>query len=495
MTSVGPEQLVPSPGTTAAPGSVRRTATNAAAGMAAGMLGKVATFAWIMVATRLLDQVEFGALVFAMAVGALLLYIPGWGFDVALIHRGSAHPERLDRYVAEAFTLQLGLGALAYGTALGVLAGMYGGTPTGIAVAAVVLATALDVLALTMRNAAIARQRQAGMAFALVVQRIVTAVLIIVALVSGGGLLWTGVAFFAGSSVGLLTHAFAAHRVGVRFRPHEVTTAGLRGMLSATWLVGITALLLGSLPRLGAVLVQAIHGEAELAVYAVAFRLVETVLFVAWALRDAIFPVLSSDPDDGRAGRVLHTAMTVAAAVYLPFATVCVVLAPEVIELLFGRRYAEQSALPLMLLVPTPLLFALAYFLLAGLAARARNAAMLWTAAAALAVDVGLNLVLIPFFGSEGAAIATSGTYLFQLLVLWMVLRWVGIRPALLRALAIPGAAALPLGLVLWAVPAPLPVLLVLGASVYLAVAYGLSRRWAPDQLRMVRTSLSRWGH
>lgn len=492
MTAAGPDELVPTPGTGAAPGSVRRTATNAAAGVAAGMLGKVATFAWVMVATRVLDQAEFGALSFAMALGALLLFVPGWGFDVALIHRGSARPGLLDRYVAEVFTLQLGLGTLAYGTAVGVLAGMYGGTATGIAVTAVVLSTALDVLALTLRNAAIARQRQAGMAFALVVQRIATAGLIIVALTSGGGLLWTGLAMFAGSGMGLLAHAFAANRVGVRLRPHEVTTTGLRDMLGATWLVGITALVLGSLPRLGAVLVQALHGEAELAVYAVAFRLVETVLFVAWVLRDAIFPVLSSDSDDGRAGRVLQTAMTVAAAVYVPFATVCAVLAPEVIGLLFGQRYAEQSALTLVLLVPTPLLFALAYFLLAGLAARARNAAMLWTACAALAVDVGLNLALIPVFGSEGAAIATSGTYLFQLLVLWVVLRRAGIRPPLLRALAIPAAAALPLAVVLWAVPAPLPVLLVLGAGVYLAVAYELGRRWAPDQLRMVGTSFSR---
>ncbi|WP_167760963.1 oligosaccharide flippase family protein [Geodermatophilus sp. DF01_2] len=460
---------------------------NAAAGMAAELLGKMATFAWVLVATRLLDQAEFGALSFAMALGALLLYVPGWGFDIVLIHRGSSHPGRLDRYFTETLTLQLGLGLLAYGTALALLGSTYGGTATGIAVAAVVLSTALDILSLTMRDAAIARQRQAGMAGALVVQRVVTAVLVISALTSGGGLLWTGVAILTGSVVGLLGHSVAVHRVGVRLRPGQVTPSGLRAMLDATWLVGITALILGSLPRLGSVLIQAIRGEAELATYAVAFRLVETVLFVAWVLRDAIFPVLSAHPDDARAGRVLQTAMTAAAVVYLPFATVCTVLAPEVIGLLFGQQYADQSALTLVLLAPTPLLFGLAYFLLAGLAAHARNAAMLWTAAVALVVNLGLNLVLIPLLGSEGAALATSVTYLAQLVLLWTALRRVGVRPGLLGPLAIPGAAALLLALVLLSVPAPLPVLLALGGGVYIASAYWLARRWAPDQLRMVR--------
>ncbi|MEI4273210.1 oligosaccharide flippase family protein [Klenkia sp. LSe6-5] len=470
----------------------RRTAVNAAVNFAAEVLGKGATFIWMVVATRVLAQEDFGALSYALALGVLVSALPGWGFDFAIVTRGSRNHRALERTYTETLVWQVGAALVVYGAAIGVEFSIRGATSTAVAFALVLVSTAVDLFSHTMREAAVARQRQAGMAGALVVQRSVTAAAVVGTLLSGGGLLLAAVAILTGSLVGLTMHFLALRRVGVRARPSSVSTAGLTELWRATLTTGVTGLVLVALFRIDSVLLQLFLGERAVAAYAVSYRLVETVLFVAWVLKDAVFPVMSADDDATTTRRGLQLSSAAAAAVYLPFAAGAAVLAPQVIGLLYGERYIDQSATILVLLAPAPMLFALAYFLMAALAARRLTSSMLISAGTALVVNVVLNLLLIPSLGGEGAAATTTVSYLVEVLVAWMLLRRRIGAVHLVRAIWVAASASAVMVVALVVVRLPVLPEIVLGAVVY-ALAYAVvARRWASEQLDLIATLIRR---
>ncbi len=479
--------LPPPPGTRS-----RRTALNAVVNFTAELLGKGATFVWMVVATRSLAQDDFGVLSYALALGVLVSALPGWGFDFAIVTRGSRDHAALERTFTETLVWQIGASVVIYALALGVEFSVRGASTTAVAFAAVLLSTAVDLISHTMREAAVARQRQAGMAAALVVQRVTTTVAVVLSLVMGGGLLAAGLAILGGSLIGLAGHAVALRRVGVRARPGTVTGAGLLDLARATVATGLTGLVLVALFRIDSVLLQLFLGDRAVAAYAVSYRLVETVLFVAWVLKDAVFPVMSASDDTGTTQRGLRLSTSAAATVYLPFAVGAVVLAPEVVGLLYGERYVDQSAVILMILAPTPMFFGVAYFLMAALAAQRRTTAMLISAGTALAVNVGLNLVLIPSLGGEGAAVATTVSYACEIAVAGRLLgRSIG-PLRLFRAVWVAAAAAAVMAVVLVLVDLPVIPDIALGSVVYV-VSYALiARRWAPDQSSLVLGLLRR---
>ncbi len=178
--------------------------------------------------------------------------------------------------------------------------------------------------------------------------------------------------------------------------------------------------------------------------------------------------------------------------IYLPFAVVSVLEGDAVIGLLFGGGYAAESGRALAWLAPAPLLFAAALFGTALLMALLRTRAMLLASCVALLTNLALNLVLIPPFGGAGAAAATTVAYAVQTVVVLVVLRSVAPRPRFLPPLLPAAAASLALAAALVALRAPVLVELTVGMGVYLLGWVLVVRRFAPDQLQVVRHLLSR---
>lgn len=464
----------------------KRTARNVAIRSAAELGGKLASFAWILVATRVLSQADLGAFSYALALSLLAAALPAWGFDIVLARRASAEPGLLPRLHSEALAWQtlVAIPVFAITAAL-----TMPGRPTRDAALSLLLllvAAVFDIWSDTARASAASRQRQGGIATALLVQRFGTAVLAIATLAAGGGLLGLSVAFLAGSAVGWLAHLVALHRLDVRFSRKLVGREGMRDMVGRTWAVGISALILMALFRVDAVILEAFKGDEEVAAYSTAYRLLETVLFVTWSVNHAVFPVMSAGGDIGVA---LRRAVASVAFVYAPFAAVCVAEAPAILDLLFGEPYATQSVPMLRWLALAPLAYAIAYFGVSALVARDRGRGMVVAALVATAVNVALNLALIPSLGGTGAAVVTTVSYAVEAAVVLVLLK----RVRVLAALAETAVAATALGAFLALSPLPLLADLAAGGALYLGVWYVLVRRFAPEQLAVLR-SLARRG-
>ena len=465
----------------------RRTARNAAVRAVAEVLGKIATLSWTVAAARMLPQQDFGAFSYALSLMLLASALPAWGFDPILIRRASSEPALLTRLHSEAIAWQSLLAVPTF-LAVGLVASNSRPSPEAAVVLVLLLVAGIPELwSDTARASAAARQRQAGVATALVVQRLATAVLIILALVLGLGVVGMAAAFLAGTLLGWGAHAIALRRVDVVVRLDQLSWSGMREMLSGTWLVGLSALVLIVLFRVDTVLLELFRGDQEVAAYAAAYRLLETGLFIAYAVNQAVLPVMSASTSGDRVSIGFERGLAAAAAVYVPFAAVALVEAERIIDLFFGRTYAIQSAPVLRWLAPAAVLFAASYLGVSALLSRRRHAALLAAAVLAMMANIALNLILIPAHGGVGAAIATTGSYLVQVLVVVVCLRRDVGRVRLLRPLAESTAAAVAATVVLLVVSLPLLVELVLAGAAFLAVWLTLARRFAPEQLEVIR--------
>jgi O-antigen/teichoic acid export membrane protein len=474
-----------------APPSVAvRTAVNAVVMAGADLAGKVATLAFTVVAARMLSEAEYGAFAYAVAVSMLVATVPSWGFDALLVQRGSASPEQLPQLYAATATAKAAVGVPVFAAAA-VLVGMT--RPSGQAAAAlgiVLLAALCDQLADTARSVATAAQRLGGVSAALTAQRFVAAALAVAFMASGGRLIAVAAAYGLGAAVGLLATVRAVRRLGIRasaagVRPHHV------GALARdSWALGAAVVIGMILFRIDAVMLEALLDDGAVAVYSVSTRLVETVLFIAWAVSNANFPVMSAEIDVARIRRSLELVSAVLAAAYVPFAVVALIEAPGVLQLLFGADYAEASAPVLRWLAFAPLLWGVYYLCQFGLLARARQGRLLLAVTLAAVLNVLLNLALIPPSGPVGAAVATTASYGVGAVLMVAMLTSVTGRPAILASLVDAAIAGAAMAGALAVAPGPLALRLAVAVAAYTAVWVLVVRRRSPEQLAVVTAVL-----
>ncbi|MBD8869500.1 oligosaccharide flippase family protein [Nocardioides donggukensis] len=469
-----------------------RAARNASVRGVAEILGKVATLAWTVAAARVLTQEDFGAVSFAIALMYLLSSFAAWGFDAGVMRRGSAEAAALPRVYLGSQVWKTALAVTVFGVAALLTLGSEPTRASWFVLALMLLAGFPELWSHTARAVASVRQSPTGVSTALVVQRLVTAVAIVAALAAGLGPLGLAAGFLAGTLVGWGAHHVAVRRLAVRPRLRGLTRADLRLAASGTFLIGVSGLVMMLLFRVDMVLLARLRGDAEVAVYSVAYRLLETVLFVSYAVHQAVLPVMSATSSGPRQRSAYERALAVVAFVYLPFAVVSVLEGDAVVGLLFGEGYEVESGRALAWLAPAPLLFAGSLFGTALLMALLRSRAMLVASSVALLTNLALNLVLIPPYGASGAAAATTAAYAVQTVVVLAILRGLDPRPRFLPPLVPAAVASLGLAAALALVRAPVLVELGLGAGVYLLGWVLVVRRIAPDQLSVVRQLVSR---
>jgi O-antigen/teichoic acid export membrane protein len=471
-----------------------QTARNAAFMLGAEIVGKVATFVYTLLAARELSQLDFGAFSFALSFATLVAILPDWGFDVVVVQRSSSDPGRLPLLRSASLTWKTIIGVPVM-TAAAVIASFSRPTPQArTALFLCLIASLLDIYSGTNRSSAAALQRQGGMAFALVAQRLVTAVLAIAALLTGLGLVGLSVAFVSGSVVGLAGTWLVLGRLRVPLRLGSLTWPVMRDLFARAWLIGVGALVLMALFRIDMVILQAMKGDEAVATYAAAYRLLETVTFFTWTISRAVLPVMSASSDAARVRRGIEHGVAAAAFVYLPFATISLLEAAPVIQALFGSTYAEQSAPALRWLAFAPMVFAIAFYAVSALVSQGRSASMVVTATTATVVNIALNLLLIPSLAGTGAAIVTTVSYLVESIIAVTLARRMLGPIDLVRPMAAPTVAGVAMGVVLVGLHLPVVVEAALSGGVYLCIWFLLVRKLAPEQIAVMASLLRRPG-
>ena len=185
--------------------------------------------------------------------------------------------------------------------------------------------------------------------------------------------------------------------------------ASWRGLMWAAVPLGIVGVAALVLFRVDTVMLAAFEPSAVVGNYGAAYRLFEATLFVSWAVGAAVFPVfsrlkLTSEPS---AGFVYERSLKLLTALTLPFAVAAAVLADPLVHFVYGHQY-DEAVTALRLLAPAIALYPFAYVGGDLLVAQMRQRVVGIVYIALALENILLNLVLIPTWSLNGAAVGTS---------------------------------------------------------------------------------------
>jgi O-antigen/teichoic acid export membrane protein len=168
------------------------------------------------------------------------------------------------------------------------------------------------------------------------------------------------------------------------------------------------------------ILLRILHGAETAGWYAAAYMPISLAMNLGIAYRLSLLPALSRlAPTPERQRGLYHTALAHVFAIVMPSALAGMLLAPAAIAFLFGGEY-DPAGPVLQLLIWTIPLAQLREPAVAALVSARREDRLLPATAISTALNLALNVLLIPRYGMMGAAIATVGTEGLRLaMLLW----------------------------------------------------------------------------
>ncbi len=454
--------------------TARRVAASAgwqsAAKIAIALMGVVS----VAILTRYLGTEGYGAYALGFSFLALFGAVADLGLFSILVRDISREPDRAEELIGNGITLRgvlwLVVSLLAVGIAF--LLPYDADVRTAIALAALPFGMGLVNGALLAGLQA--RLQMAGASGAEVAGRAAT-------LAAAAGAAWLDLGFTAillTASVGaavtlMLTLAVARRTFAVRPR---VDLAVWRTLLVASLPLGLALGINELYFRADQLIISLSRPLEEVGWYGLAFRVIELAATLPGTLLISLFPVISVQvaANDVRVRDTLQRGFDILVAVAAPLALGGLVLAGPVVAVVAGDAFAG-AADPLRILLFAGGLAFVNGLLGYALIARDRQRDTLWLNVTALALNLALNIALVPTYGIDAAA-ATAVVSELAILAggLWLVHRHLRFLPApgmVLRAVA---AASVMTG-VLWVCDgAPLAVLLVLAAVTYPAALWAV---------------------
>lgn len=396
----------------------------------ANILVKPVWFVFITAACmRLLGVHEYGVMSAALSLGVIASAFVDLGMAQYTVREVSRSPEDASLYFSNFMALRFANSLLAFGAAaVAALILGYQGT----AFAAVLFAGGYALtLNLTNYCRSIYRafedlRQEAGM---LILEKF---------LVVGAGFLlllttrlasWTLAGMAIGMAATTLANVLWIDRKLASIRLRLVSMAFLKRSLRIMVPFGVAGLFTAIYYRVDMVMIEAILGEAPTGQYGAAYRILEALLMLPSIVAlAAVYPRLSRlhhEKAYAAFRRVLRTSLTGSVAVGLIITVLLMLFAAPIIRILDPDPAYGPSVAALQILVWSFPFVCANHLLFAALYSMDHQRFVSAALALAVVLNVGLNFILIPAMGINGAAFATiapevlllgiySGRYLYR---------------------------------------------------------------------------------
>jgi O-antigen/teichoic acid export membrane protein len=447
----------------------QRIARNALVRSGGEIVAKVASLLFFVTMARELGREGFGAFMFALGLTGTLLFAAGFGTDELTARDTARDRSRAARYLADVGALKAVSTTVLLGVAIIVVNLGDFSADSRAAVVIVGVGVAVETIARTWYAIFQAHERLELISLSLVLQRTATAAVGIAVLKAGGGVVASAVIYTGGALLGLALSELSVRRlVGRRPRPEPRHWPGL---VRTSFPIGVAAVLFILLMRLDVTVLSFIAGEAEVGIYAAAYRLVESTQFIAWAITGATMPWLSratSTEGDRGLARGYELGLKGMNGVLMPISLVFVLYAKPLIEVLYGPAFAP-AVLPLQLLGLTGALYGMQSYASSTLIARDSPTVFARLVAVVVVINLAGNALAIPSYGADGAAAVSLGsTAILAAASVWLASRRIG-GVQVARSFAGPLAGAGAMTLVALILPGPWVVALAVALVAYLA--------------------------
>ena len=256
----------------------------------------------------------------------------------------------------------------------------------------------------------------------------------------------------AGATVTVIGLVLIGRRVSVKSVARSAPPGfPRRQMLTFNSLSIVLILLLMSLYHVDILMLQLQADSEQVGYYRAALKLAEFLWFVPLALQTVFVHSTSELWSNGRTGKISELAARTTRYTFLLTGLMALglaALADVAVPIYFGATY-EPAVTPLVLLLPGALGFAVARPVLAISQGKGELKFPILATGAAAVLNLGLNAVLIPRYGTVGAAAATSVGYGSMAVLHFWSARRVGFDPLsdarLVRVVVTTALAAVPI--------------------------------------------------
>lgn len=233
--------------------------------------------------------------------------------------------------------------------------------------------------------------------------------------------IYGGITILASSASGIFNFFHARRFIALRpvggyhFKPHLKAVAVFFAMACASTVY----------TNLDTVMLGFMTSDETVGYYNAAVRIKSILVSIVTSLGAVLLPRASYYVEHGQMEqfrKITRKALNFVFLAAVPMMIYFILFAKQGIFLLSGENYAG-SVIPMQWIMPTLLFIGLSNVLgIQILVPLGRERVVLWSIVAGAAVDVVLNVLLIPRFGASGAAAATSAAELVVLAVQFVVL-------------------------------------------------------------------------
>jgi O-antigen/teichoic acid export membrane protein len=408
--------------------ATRRLASSSLIQGVGKLLTYVMAIAVMGLITRQLSIDGYGDYIIVITVFSLVQLIAQAGTTRIGVREAAKYPDDADSIVSAAITLRIVTSVIIYGlTALGAQFLPYSHevklAMIVIAVSFIFYSTAmgLDVVFLPRINMVAA-----------VVADFVNETFMVVALVALLIVLRTyhmepSQVFYIVVAITALANVltFAVRWIGARrltkFRLH-IEPRHWRYLLSLSIPMAVVGVMEQIQYRADAFIISLMRPEHDIAVYGLAVKTMDVVLTVPVVLIGTVFPVLAryALQDNARFQRAIQRVFNGSVVLAAPIVLMLILLAPGIVFIL-GSGKLPESALPLQILSFSALFNFIATLYSNLIIIYNRQSSLVWTYVMNIAINVGLNILLIPHYSYLGSAVITVLTECLRLITVIIV--------------------------------------------------------------------------
>ena len=246
--------------------------------------------------------------------------------------------------------------------------------------------------------------------------------------------------------------------------------------------------------RIDSVLIFFFLGKEETGLYVAAFKLIESLALILASIRGALFPAISREflANPNELHQIRLNGVRILLLITIPISVITVMLAPQLIQIIFGSNF-EISA-PVLQILAAPFLFlVLNEFIIYLLLAVNETKSVIKIAITGVIFCIIANCLIIPRMGIMGAAVVAGLTELLVLVLLSQSIKKKYGHTPVFSLIWQPALAAVAMGFVLKQVSWPLIPLILAGVGVYFLVLL-LLRAFNEQDLLVMRNIFHREG-
>jgi O-antigen/teichoic acid export membrane protein len=372
---------------------------------------------------RSLSRPAFGELALAMTIVALAASLGDLGISQIAVREMAREPEGRASIAGALWATQLVMGLALGLVGVAVAFALMDGTQPRI-MALFVMATMPVGAVGALTIAAQVRLRPELVIIPPLVQNVIWLAVVLTLGATNGGLALYGAGFFGAAVVQ------AGATLALAARVTDVTFAGARkifvNLLRLAWPIGLAGMFVTAYYRIDGVLLFHFRGATETAYYSAAYRVLDVLQILPMTVSGVLLPLLASTERAGggeaRVKQLFQFAVALVLAVALPVAACGGILAPGIVELIYGHRY-HSSIYLLQILLPAFIPICLGYVLTGQLILNGLLRPYIAITCVGAVVNVAANAIAIPRYGAPAAAWATLGTELVVMSAIAIVVR------------------------------------------------------------------------